>query len=259
MRVGELASGLDHPEGVCWDPDAGVLYAGGELGQLYRVGLDGTVREVARFPAFTLGLAVDGRGGVVACCREAGVWRWDGREIAPVAGGFAFANSSAFGADGSLYVSDSGGWGANDGCVRADGDVLTREAPHFTNGLAVSPDGAWLWVAESYVPRVGRVDLASGAYEEVARLDGAVPDGLAFDDAGGLLVSCYRPDRIYRLGASGELTILAEDPQGTLLAAPTNVCFAGPQLDRIVAANLGRWHLTAIDDTGLRGVPLHRP
>src|SRR5215212_6051648 len=212
MRVTELAAGLDHPEGVCWDPDAGVLYAGGELGQLYRVTLTGVVEEVARLPKFALGLAVDARGGVVACCQDAGAWRWDGDGVARVADGFAFANYAAFGADGTLFVSDSGRWGADDGCVHADGEVLTRDAPHFTNGLAVSADGAWLWVAESYLPRVGRIDLATGAYEEVVRLEGAVPDGLAFDDEGGLLVSCYRPDRIYRLGADGALTILAEDP-----------------------------------------------
>lgn len=259
VRTSELASGLDHPEGVCWDPAAGVLYAGGELGQLYRVSLDGYVEEVARLPVFAHGVAVDGEGRVHVCCREAGVWRWDGQGVTRVLDGFTFANYPAFGADGTLYVSDSGGWGANDGAVRAGGEVLSRDAPHFTNGLAVSPDGAWLWVAESFLPRVGRIDLATGAYEEVVRLDDTVPDGLAFDDAGGLLVSCYRPDRVHRLSAAGELTILAEDPQGTLLAAPTNVCFAGAELDRIVVANLGRWHLTALDDTGLRGAPLHRP
>ena len=91
------------------------------------------------------------------------------------------------------------------------------------------------------------------------RLDGTVPDGLALDADGGVLVSCYRPDRIYHLDPAGELTVVADDPQGTLLAAPTNVCFAGEELDRLVCANLGRWHLTAIDDTGLRGAPLHRP
>jgi gluconolactonase len=260
MRVTELGSGLDHPEGVCWDPDAGVLYAGGELGQLYRVALDGTVEEVGRFPQFALGLAVDGGGRVYACCKDSGVWRWDGGEVSPVADGFRFANFPAFGPDGTLYVSDSGsGWGANDGCVRAGGEVLSRDTPSFTNGLAVSPDGAWLWVAESYVPRVGRIDLASAAYEEVVRIEGTVPDGLAFDDAGGVVISCYRPDRVYRLSATGELTVVAEDPQGTLLAAPTNVCFAGAELDRIVVANLGRWHLTVLDDTGLHGAPLHRP
>ena len=258
MRATELASGLDHPEGVCWDPDAGVLYAGGELGQLYRVSLDGVVEEVARLPAFALGLAVDGRGRVVVCCRDTGVWSWDG-DIAQIAGGFAFANYPAFGPDGTLYVSDSGAWGANDGCIRANGEVLSRVAPHFTNGLAVSPDGVWLWVAESFVPRVGRVDLAGGRYEEIVRLDGTVPDGLALGADGAVLVSCYRPDRIYRLDPAGELTVVAEDPQGTLIAAPTNVCFAGEELDRIVCANLGRWHLTVIDETGLRGAPLHRP
>jgi gluconolactonase len=187
------------------------------------------------------------------------VWRFGGDGVSQVSGGFVFANYPAFGPDGELYVSDSGVWGADDGCIRAGDEVLSRAAPHFTNGLAVSPDGAWLWVAESYLPRVGRIDLASGAYEEVVRLPGTVPDGLAFDDAGGVLISCYRPDRVLHLSAAGELTVVADDPQGTLLAAPTNVCFAGPELDRIVVANLGRWHLTAIDDTGLRGAPLHRP
>jgi gluconolactonase len=259
MRATELVTGLDHPEGVCWDPRAGVLYAGGELGQLYRVTLDGAWEEVARFPQFVLGVAVDARGRVFAACQDAGVHVWDGESVRLAADGFGFANYPAFGADGTLYVSDSGTWAADDGCIRASGEVLSRDAPHFTNGLAVSADGRWLWVAESYVPRVGRIDLQTGEYELVARLDGCVPDGLAFTDDGGCLVSCYRPDHIHRLGADGELSIVAEDPQGTLLGGPTNVCFAGEGLDRLVSANLGRWHLTVIDDTGLRGVPLHLP
>jgi sugar lactone lactonase YvrE len=259
-RLTELASDLDHPEGVCWDPDGGVLYAGGELGQLYRLSLDGAVEEVARFPKFTLGLALDGDGDVVACCKDEGVWSWDGSEVTQVGYGFEFANYPAFGPDGTLYVSDSGsGWGMNDGCIRAGDEVLSREAPNFTNGLAVSPDGDWLWVAESYVPRVGRIELATGRYEEVVRIDGTVPDGLAFEYAGGVVISCYRPDQVLHLSASGTLSVVAEDQQGTVLAAPTNVCFAGPDLDRIVVANLGRWHLTVVDESGLRGVPLHRP
>ena len=183
-----------------------------------------------------------------------------GHDVSQVAGGFAFANYPAFGPDGTLYVSDSGSWGRATVAIRAGDEVVSRDASNFTNGLAVSPDGrGWLWVAESVVPRVGRIDLTSGAYEEVVRLDGTVPDGLALDDAGGVLISCYRPDRVHRLSATGELTIVAEDPQGTLLAAPTNICFAGPALDRIVAANVGRWHLTVIDGTALCGTPPHRP
>src|SRR5438477_3100807 len=103
-----LVDGLDHPEGVAWDPGAGVLWAGGEDGQLYRVDVDArTFVEAARAPGFVLGLAVDGRSRVA-------------------------------------------------------------------------------------------------------------------------------------------VTAVAEDPQGTMLAAPTNVVFVGERLDRLVSANLGRWHLTLI-------------
>ena len=54
MRATELASGLDHSEGVCWDAGRRVLWAGGEAGQLYSVSLDGAVQEVARLPHFVL-------------------------------------------------------------------------------------------------------------------------------------------------------------------------------------------------------------
>jgi hypothetical protein len=37
-----------------------------------------------------------------------------------------------------------------------------------------------------------------------------------------------------------------------------NIAFAGPELDRLVCANLGRWHL-ALVDSRLRGIPLHYP
>jgi len=75
----------------------------------------------------------------------------------------------------------------------------------------------------------------------------------------GVVVSCYRPDRIVHIDRDGHAETIAEDPQGTLLAAPTNVVFVGAQRDRLISANLGRWHLTSISDLGLRGVPLHHP
>jgi hypothetical protein len=97
----------------------------------------------------------------------------------------------------------------------------------------VTSDGRWLWVLESYEPIVSRLDLATGGCEEVIRLPGTVPDGIAFTDGGGALIACYRPDRIYHLDRAGRAEIVAEDPRGTLLSAPTNVCFTGPELDRV--------------------------
>lgn len=275
QRARVLVTGLDHPEGVAWDPVAEAVYTGGEAGQLYRVDLTAPeANVVARLPGFVLGLAVDGRGRVVACVTEqrAAVCAYDpdadaaGVVLEHVDGqALQFPNHPAFGADGTLYVSDSGPWANHTGRVlrlAPDGvaDVLCRALNRFPNGTAVSPDGDWLWVAESLGPTVVRYDLRDDRPrpEVVVSLHGHVPDGLAFTADGGLLISNYRPDRIYHLDAAGHLEVVAQDPHGTLLAAPTNVCFVGGGLDRVVAANLGRWHLTLLD-LGLVGAAPHRP
>ena len=260
-----LVDGLDHPEGVCWDPTARVLWAGGEAGQVYRLDLEERkAKEVARAPGFVLGVAVDGAGRVVLCCSELGaLCVLEDGVVRTVCDGFSFPNFAAFAPDGTLFLSDSGSWGMDDGRVfRFSGegelDVFSTEPSDFPNGCAVTPDGDYLWLVESHTPTVSRFDVETGELEEIARLEGTVPDGIAFTDDGGVLVSCYRPDRIVHLDGSGTVEVVAEDPQGTLLSAPTNVAFAGADLDVLVSANLGRWHL-ALVRTELRGLPLHYP
>jgi sugar lactone lactonase YvrE len=260
-----LVDRLDHPEGVCWDPVAGFVWAGGEAGQVYRVDLEQrSAEQVAQAPGFVLGLAVDGRGRLVLCCSDVGsLCLVEDGAVRLVRNGLTFPNFPAFAPDGALYVSDSGSWGANDGRLfrlSPDGEleVFSTALSDFPNGCAVTADGRYLWIVESHRPTVNRFDLRTAELEEVTRLDGTVPDGIAFTADGGVIVSCYRPDRILHLDAAGVVEVVAEDPQGTLLAAPTNVAFAGQDLDRLVCANLGRWHL-ALVDAGLRGSPLHYP
>lgn len=241
--------GLDHPEGVCADPDCGVVHAGGGDGQL---------------------VTVDAAGDVIACnpgtCRVRLVRDGVASVLLDRVAGRALVtpNYSAFGPDCTLYPTDSGTWGAEDGrVIRLDvdgtADMLTDRLPHFPNGCAVTPDGRWLLVAESRGSTISLIDLRDGGPPElVVRLDGTVPDGLALTTAGGTLIACYRPDRIALLDADGRLELLAEDPQGTLLATPTSICFTSPDRDRLVSANLGRWHLTVLE-VDLVGVDLHRP
>ena len=261
---------LDHPEGVAYDPVRRVVHAGGEDGQLTTVDLDGTVVSATRpMRGMVLGLTVDGAGAVVACnpgTHSVQLVR-DGTAtvlLDTVAGRpLTMPNYTAFGPDGTLYVTDSGTWKQDDGLVyrlAPDGtaEVLTDQVARFTNGCAVTPDGRWLWVIESLGPTVSRIDLRDGGPPEViVRLEGTVPDGLAFTADGGTLVSCYRPDRIVYVDADGSVDVLAEDPEGTFLAAPTNVCFVGDGRTDLVSANLGRWHLTLLE-LDLVGVDLHR-
>jgi gluconolactonase len=266
-----LVDGLDHPEGVCWDPVTQRLYAGGEAGQIYAGTLAGDFAQAGTVPGLVLGLAVDGAGRIVACASsdgslcvvEDGVSRRvltevDGRPL-------VLPNYPAFGPDGTLWLSDSGTWKADDGRLVAllpDGSAhtVTDRLPRFTNGLAVSADGHLLYVVESLGPGVSAVDLddPGAPPTDVVRLPGTVPDGLAVLADGSLLISCYRPDQILHLAVDGTLTVVAEDPEGTLLAAPTNLCLAGPDLDHLVAANLNRWHLTLLG-ADFVGAPLHRP
>ena len=266
-----LVDGLDHPEGVCWDPDARRLYAGGEAGQIYAGTLDGEFAQIASVPGLVLGVAVDGAGRILACASSDGslcvvedgasrrlLTEVDGRPL-------VLPNYAAFGPDGTLFLSDSGAWKADDGrlvALLADGTAhtLTDRLSRFTNGLAVSDDGRTLYVVESLGPGVSAVDLTAPGSPpaDLVRLPGTVPDGLAVLADGSLLISCYRPDQILHLALDGTITVVAEDPEGTLLAAPTNICLAGPDLDVLVAANLNRWHLTLLE-AGFAGAPLHRP
>lgn len=264
-----LVDGLDHPEGVAYDHRSGVLYAGGEQGQIYLIDpVERTFAEVARTPGFVLGLAVDGQGRVAVCDSEDGaLWALDGNQMSRVLSsvgerGLSMPNYPAFGPEGTLYLTDSGGWKKRTGmtvALTADGsaDVVDDTLVAFPNGCAVTADGTELWILQSEGEDLHRIDLrAGGKPEKVVDLAGTVPDGLAFTREGGAIISCYRPDRIYHLDRDGRLEILFEDYQGTLLAAPTNVAFIGDGL--LVSANLGRWHLTLLR-TGLRGVPPHAP
>ena len=57
----QIATGIDHAEGICLAPD-GTCYVSGEQGQIYRVDEDGAAHEVTTTGGWTLGLAADARG-----------------------------------------------------------------------------------------------------------------------------------------------------------------------------------------------------
>ena len=268
------ADGLDHPEGVAVGPD-GTVYAGGEAGQVYRIEADGTVTEVARTGGFLLGLAVDGNGIVYAC----DISRREVVRVDPASGGvdtystgapeapFRNPNWPVFDEAGNLFVTDSGGWKADDGhiVVIAPGgatSVWSRATPRFPNGACLTADGAALLVIESTHPGVSRIaiepDGSAGAASVVCELPGSVPDGLAIDETGGIYVACYRPDRIYYVDPSGRVEVYADDPEGTVLAAPTNVTFLGANRRTMLVGSLGRWHLAACE-VDAPGVALRYP
>lgn len=252
-EVSVLFEDVDHAEAVCRLPD-GRLAFGGEAGQVC-VGDPGTGvwREVGSTGGRVLGVAVDAQGWIYACDpKRHAIYRVvEGGPCELVTAGpdehpLRHPNSLAFLADGSFLASDSGTWGANDGTVirhssAGETTLASREFAAFPNGLALSPDSTYLYVAESLfgVSRATVTADGLGDREEVLAMPGKVPDGLAFTSDGGLLVACYQPNEIWHLSADGALSLLLSDPLGIDLTLPTNIAFFGDRLQELAIANLG--------------------
>ena len=268
-----FADGLDHPEGVSRGPN-GLVYAGGEAGQVYKVHSDGTVDTIATTGGFLLGLCLDAESNVFACdIKHKAVFR-----ISPTGEVEVYSNGTTdrkmvtpnypvFDPEGNLFVADSGSWHKKDGCIyriRPGGptEIASREFAEFPNGLAISPDASEMYVALSNVPSVAKAKILPDGKlatpELVVEMPGIIPDGLAFDAEGSLYIACYTPDIIYRYSSNGELTVFAEDWESTTISSPTNVTFVGEQLKTMVVASLSRWHL-ACANVEVAGCPLHYP
>ncbi|MEO6924607.1 MAG: SMP-30/gluconolactonase/LRE family protein [Bryocella sp.] len=253
------AEALDHPEGLAFDED-GVLWAGGEAGQIYRMS-GGQVEQVGNVGGFCLGLTFSQKQDLFVCnsglhalqrIDRSGrilqtIDRVDGQPLQT-------PNFSVFDAEGNLYFSDSGRWNGSNGKVyrlRASGVVEFFAGPFaFANGLCLSASGKHLFVVESQRDCVTRLPILengkAGEPEVYASGLSRIPDGVVLDAAQNLYVTCYATDCIYRVRPNREVELFAYDPEGTILARPTNATFGGPEGKDMFVANLGRWHITRL-------------
>ena len=116
-----FAQGLDHPEGLAFDND-GNLWAGGELGQIYKIDGKGKVRTVATLGGFNLGLTFSPRQELFVCNFKLGALIQLDRSGKSIrswerAGRYRLRNPnfSVFDREGNLYFSDSGEFEKEDG------------------------------------------------------------------------------------------------------------------------------------------------
>lgn len=257
---------LHHPEGIAIGPD-GALWCGNAEGDVLRV--DPVTKAIAKLGTtggFTLGLAFDQGDNLFVCDqRSALVWRLHlpSGDFSPfIQPGMRIPNYPVTDPyRNCLYVSDSfGAPGPGPGVWRFDletgeGGLWWSEPMQFANGMALSHDGSALYVIESLGRKVSRIAIAADG-SPAGRTDHAVdlpglPDGIAFDDAGNLYVSCYEPSRILRIDPAGRIELYAEEATAHAFCHPTNIAFDGSDM---YAANLGRWHLTRArtDTTAIR-------
>jgi gluconolactonase len=165
-----------------------------------------------------------------------------------------------FDREGNLYFSDSGEFKKEDGflfVLRPNGKIdQLLDRLSFPNGLSLSADERTLYIVQSTKNNVLALPLPdTGAigkpYVYAAGLSN-VPDGATLDAEGNLYVTCYASHNVYRVTPDRKVSLFAWDPEGTVLASPTNAAFGGPNFDEMYFANLSRWHICRAR-VGIRG------
>lgn len=268
-----FVEGLDHPECVAYHPD-GTVWAGGEGGQIYKISQDGKrVEEVANTGGFILGIAFNAACSVLLICDSSKKCLWQlntkTRALTMFADRaekhlFNIPNFACFDTKGNVYVSESGAFREVTGKIlkfdrTGKGVVWCEGAFNFANGMAIDAQEKYIYVVCSFLPGIERVaiqeDGSAGAREVFATLPESVPDGLAFGANGDLYVSCYAPNKIYKITPDRTVITLIDDWEAHTLSNPTNIAFGGPQFDQLFVANIGRWHISQIP-VGSKGLKL---
>jgi sugar lactone lactonase YvrE len=289
------ATGFDGAESVAVDA-RGNVYGGGKDGVIRKLAADGRVTDFVSTGGRPLGMAFDGRDNLIVCdIGVERVLAVDPsgeiRTFADKAGDMrlGFPNGAVFDADGNLYISNSfdqpiseiSGSATSDhdrlvrlptekmaaevrdrtptgslSRIRADGrsEVVTRGL-YCPNGVAIDPDETAVYVLQSTVNNCLRIPLAGGAPEIFAEFD-SMPDGLAFDAEGDVIVTLPLLHRLVILDRHGNhAATLVDDPAHTKLDLPTNCAFGGPDFDQLYVGHVIADHIAQVP-YGQKGHPL---
>ncbi len=141
----------------------------------------------------------------------------------------------------------------NDGfivMVDGRGARIVADGLGYTNEVALHPNGRWLYVNETFSRCLSRFALnpdgTLGSKEVVVEFGaGTFPDGMAFDEEGGVWVVSIISNRLIRVAPDGTPTTWLEDSD------PAHLAWVEAAYE---AAALGRAHLDDIKSRVLRNI-----
>jgi sugar lactone lactonase YvrE len=258
----DTVAGFRASEGVAVDRQ-GRVYGGGSDGVVRRRAADGHVEEFARCSHSQLaGMAFDGDDNLFVCDLHNGALvkvdpQGTVSRFADRAGDAPLCtpNFPVFDAEGNLWVSNSFDRPLDD----VDWDVEFGDDPHpwghlarfrpdgtgevivdglyLANGTAIDPGERYVYVLQSTKQNCVRVPLAGGEPEVFCPELGGMPDGMAFDAAGNLIVTLPWERRLIVLDHDANISTLVVDPTGDKLAYPTNCAFGDDDLEGLYIAS----------------------
>jgi gluconolactonase len=275
-RAGVLAAGVGFTEGPLWTLDSRLLVVVTSRGVVAQIDLGGAgVVSTVETGGGPNGLAETSDGtvwvaqnGAVRPSRSPrrvipGLQRILGSEVTDVAVPHAMApNDLAVGPDGRIWFTDPGPGLAGPGRLCAHDPATGRttvliDGSGYPNGLAF--DGDLLYLAWTDAGHVTRHHWTGGGLEAAGdplALPAGGPDGLALDTDGRLYAAAPDADAVVVFEPDGRpgRTLRFDGP-----TFPTNLCFAGPDLDVLVVTAAKGGRVLVVDDLGgARGRPQGR-
>ncbi|MGD9941743.1 MAG: SMP-30/gluconolactonase/LRE family protein [Burkholderiaceae bacterium] len=259
-------------EGPCFDAQGNLLVVNVPHGQVFRISPAGAVELLAEYQGEPNGLKFDRSGRMLIADHVRGLVALDPASgaISTVANKaqhepFRGLNDLCVNSQGDLYFTDQG----ESDLRRPDGRVWVRTAAGklrlvldgvpSPNGLAVTPDDRFLYLAATRANAIWRVPLRrDGTLGRVGlwiqMSGGTGPDGLALDEAGGIAVAHAGMGSAWLFDETGRPAAEIRVPQGRLT---TNVAYGGP--DRrslfITEAETHTVYVASVATPGLALVP----
>jgi sugar lactone lactonase YvrE len=262
-----LLDGLSFPESPRWH-DGRLWVCDWGAHRLLTVDADGharTVAEVRSFP-FCIDWRPDGRLLVTSAAQRAVLALGEDGTLARYAdlsglGPYPPINEIVVDGRGNAYV-DGGGFDMLAGdppapgtiaLVTPDGAARTvADGIHFGNGMAITPDGGTLIVAESHAGRLSAFTIdPDGSLSDRrvwAQVPGSAPDGICLDAEGAVWYADVPHRQCVRVAAGGEILATVSADRGCFSCA-----LGGPDGDTLYVI-AREWHgsggLAAGEGTG---------
>jgi gluconolactonase len=267
-----LLSGFPTPEGPAFDRDGILCFVDWEASSIVALTPEGVAGELFNTKGIPAGLAFHPDGslwvadegenihGLLRISREGDssivVNEYEGK---PLNG----ANDLVFDQEGAVYFSDP--WGSSshnpigafyryspDGRIEQIDSGLA-----FPNGVALSADGEFVYLAETYRNRILRYQIngdgTTGPREIFAETEPpSGPDGMAFDTIGDLYVAHFNGGRVDVFDRTGQKVDEIRVPG----SKPTNVAFGGSDNKDLVITEVETGSLYRVR-INVAGQPLH--
>ena len=134
-------------------------------------------------------------------------------------------------------------------CVDEHGPRIVADGLGYTNECLVHPDGRRLFVNETFARRLTAFDIVDGRLLNKRTVtefgDGVFPDGMTFDEDGGIWITSIVSNRVIRVGPDGAQQTMIEDADPDHLAWVERAFRAG---------EMGRPHLDTVKSRRLKNI-----